>query len=651
VLLLRVLSQLTLAKKITIDDIEINIEDFTIGHLKEHIWKKNRNDFADIDPANLKLWKKYKVLIEKPHDEIDIKRELGGNELGGFELFLDIFPADYNPPRRHIHIIIQPPTPTGPVDVSKNFYVPFEMLYSTQKLDEAIDEKVCVLLVGHFQSGKTSILHYLSDNKKNHFYIQSSMLTDGFLHGLCKRLSLNLCSSIIDLNYEILKNYKGGEIVILIDEFDRFLLNSKDTGDTIDQMKELTKCVNDRGIEGIKSIVFAGSFSITTMLEDGLSQIKKVVRMSSQKDSLSQKKQTRECLEKLVGVPSSLNSAKTIEASDFTKEQHVLFYHDIQENRNLHFSEEVMDDIFGLTNGYAGLEGLLASLCIEYASNEEILDFNTWNNRFTEFIRNPTKKKINAVKHIEKYLTEPGNDSDITTQYYNHFIKDAKKLLERFLQKGTLQSSEIAEGDLIALVHLRAIGIIKSQGDRLEFTSNIILDLLSSSYYPFYRETLAKISSIDTPLDFLGKTLDLLKYIRYDVIFHSLAPNQHSFSEQTIQGELYALLHMAVSYPTYKIFHETRTLKNYAISGEIKSAIDQAIGYTKGREGVCCMLIFNFVPSNSKPDNYQFSFPNVVKLRDEIYFEIVYILYSKASRRAKILRNGMQAEKIPFALS
>ncbi|CAG8695948.1 21145_t:CDS:2, partial [Racocetra persica] len=432
------------------------------------------------------------------------------------------------------------------------------------------------------------------------------------------------------LNYEILKKYKE-EVVILIDEFDRFLISCKDAENEIDQITTLAKCINDGGMEGIKSIVFAGSFSITVVLGDRIPQTKQSIR-------ISQNEQANEYFQHPRGVLSSLNSAKTIEASDFTKEQHMLFYRNIQEDRNVHFSEEVVDDIFSITNGYAGLEGLLASLCIEYASNEQILDFNTWNYRFTEFIRNPTRKKINAVNHVEKYLSE--ND---TTQTYNPLIKGARKLLERFLQKGTLQSSEITDEDSIPLLHLRAIGIVKScDGHLLEFTSNLVLDILSSTYYPFYRDSLARIQSINTPSDFLEKALSLLKYIRHDVIFHSLASNHHSFSEQTIQGELYALLRMAMSYPTYKEYG-IECKVNKVSDTEIKSTTDQAIGYTKGREKVCCMFVFNFVPLDNRPENCQFFFPNVV------YFEIVYILYSKESKSAKIFRNGRQAKEIPFA--
>ncbi|CAB4478681.1 unnamed protein product [Rhizophagus irregularis] len=646
----------------------------TIGHLKGAIKEKKSVAFCNTDANDLKLWKVNIPESKKQeiYEGIDIKVKFGGEELDSdLKTIGHVF--EEQPPSEHIHILVQLPTPAttglkrpnseshfqnrrmrklvkteGPVDITKNFYVPFDILESTYKLEEAINEKVCVLLVGHFQSGKSSTLHYLSGTKENYFYIQASMLANGFLHGLCDQLSLNLCNNISEFDREIVQLYKK-QIVIMIDEFDRFLLNqNKSPVDTIDQMRELIKLVNDRGARGIKSVVFAGSFAITTILEDGSHQVKKVIEISSQESSqeLPQdnllddsllRKPTQSCLQKPEGVPSPLNSAKIIEASDFTKEQHIQFYYDIQENLNLRFNEKVVDDIYSLTNGYAGLEGLLASLCIQYGSNEETLEFNAWNDLFTEFIRNPTKKKISAVKHIEKYLSEPVNSSN------NHFIKDAKKLLERFLRKGTLHSSEINDEDLVAIVHLRAIGIIRDMGNEiLGFTSNIILDLLSDNYYPvFRRDALARIPHINSPQDFLR--------------------------------ELYALLRMAVSYPTYRIFRETRTLeksekkcdvwvcnnKEYGIEckvdkvseKEIKKAAEQAIGYTKGRDKVCGMFVFNFVPSDSKANNCQLFFPNVIKPRDDIYFETVHILYSKTSRSAQIFRNNMDKTEIPFALS
>uniref|UniRef100_U9SSU5 Uncharacterized protein n=1 Tax=Rhizophagus irregularis (strain DAOM 181602 / DAOM 197198 / MUCL 43194) TaxID=747089 RepID=U9SSU5_RHIID len=173
----------------------------------------------------------------------------------------------------------------------------------------------------------------------------------------------------------------------------------------------------------------------------------------------------------------------------------------------------------------------------------------------------------------------------------------------------------------IAIVHLCAIGIIKNQDNDYVFTSNIIFDLLSSTYYPFYNEvTLPKITVINSPQDFLMKVLDLLKHICHDVIFDPLATNQHSFSKAVIQGELYILLCVAVSYPLFKYGIECKV--NKVFDNEIKSANEQAIGYTEGQK----------------------------KPKKGIYFEMVHILYSQATRNAKILCNGMEDEEIQIII-
>jgi hypothetical protein len=54
----------------------------------------------------------------------------------------------------------------------------------------------------------------------------------------------------------------------------------------------------------------------------------------------------------------------------------------------------------------------------------------------------------------------------------------------------------------------------------------------------FQKDALARIPHINSPQDFLSKTLDLFRHIRYNEIFDPLSANQHSFSESTIQGEL-----------------------------------------------------------------------------------------------------------------
>uniref|UniRef100_U9T6F3 Uncharacterized protein n=2 Tax=Rhizophagus irregularis TaxID=588596 RepID=U9T6F3_RHIID len=209
----------------------------------------------------------------------------------------------------------------------------------------------------------------------------------GFFRGLCDLLFLNLCKNIIDFDKKNWEKYGEEMIVIMIDEFDQFLLNIHHQNDTVYQIDKLPQ------------------------------------ELSQESQYM---KQPHSCLQQPVGIfPSPLNSVKIID-------------------RNLDFSEKVVDDIYSCTNGYAGLEGLFASLCIEYASNKVVLDFSKWNERFTEFIRNPPKRKISAIKVIEKYLTENTDNNDNT----NTYIKDVRCLLEHFLQRESLPSSEFNDNDI-----------------------------------------------------------------------------------------------------------------------------------------------------------------------------------------------------------
>jgi hypothetical protein len=223
----------------------------------------------------------------------------------------------------------------GPVDVSENFCVPFGELDSTRILENTIAQNLCALLVGHFQSGKTSVLHYLSNTKANYFYVHSSKLLDGFLSGLCKLLSLNQCSNCASFCDALENKYKE-KIVILINEFDRFLFNSKKNKNLecmIDEIRELTKLISDKSI-GIKSIVYTDTYSIVAMLKDDISQIRKVIESASQEsigslsgddnlfgeESESKSLSYTSSLLEPEPIPSPLNSAKTIQASDFTRD-------------------------------------------------------------------------------------------------------------------------------------------------------------------------------------------------------------------------------------------------------------------------------------------------------------------------------------------
>ncbi|CAG8688759.1 11528_t:CDS:2 [Funneliformis mosseae] len=219
----------------------------------------------------------------------------------------------------------------GLVDVLENFCVLFEELDSTCILGDAITQNLCVFLVGHFQSEKTSVLYYLSNTKTNYFYVHSSKLLDGFL------------SSKKNKNLECM----------------------------IDEIRELTKLISNKSI-GIKSIIYTGTYSIVAMLKDGISQIRKFIWKESKSESLSHASKLLEP----EPISSPLNFAKIIQASDFTREQHMLFFKDIQEDRDIRINEDVLNDIYNITNSYSSLKKLLVSLYIEYSVNEKFLEFD-----------------------------------------------------------------------------------------------------------------------------------------------------------------------------------------------------------------------------------------------------------------------------------
>ncbi|CAB4419832.1 unnamed protein product [Rhizophagus irregularis] len=249
----------------------------------------------------------------------------------------------------------------GFVDIAKNFYVPLEVLESTRELEEAIDENVLAM---------------------------------GFFRGLCDLLSLNLCENIIDFDKKIGEKYGEEMIVIMIDEFDQFLLNIHHQNDTvyqIDKLRELIKLVSDRDTKGIKSIIFAGSFGMITMLENGDLKIK---------------------------------------------------------NRNLDFSEKVVDDIYSCTNGYAGLEGLFASLCIEYASNKVVLDFKLFLQRgslpSSEFNDSLILPKITVINSPQDFLTK-------VLDFLKHICHDV--IFDLLVTNQHSFSKAVIQGELYTLLH------------------------------------------------------------------------------------------------------------------------------------------------------------------------------------------------------
>ncbi|CAG8737437.1 10074_t:CDS:2, partial [Racocetra persica] len=104
-----------IAEKNIIGNIEISIDVLTVWHLKMLIWNRKQRALTDIDPDQLTLWKveglnegnrKWKIL-EKPHAEIDIKQEFGGEKLFSTMRFKEAFPGKL--PDNVVHVIVQLP--------------------------------------------------------------------------------------------------------------------------------------------------------------------------------------------------------------------------------------------------------------------------------------------------------------------------------------------------------------------------------------------------------------------------------------------------------------------------------------------------------------------------------------------------------------
>ena len=80
-----------------------------VSHLKDAIKAKNPQTFANVDPKDLKLWKK-----EIPDDQDDLLSNLILNDEP--ELLATREIGDYwteKPPKRNIHVIVEPPESTA----------------------------------------------------------------------------------------------------------------------------------------------------------------------------------------------------------------------------------------------------------------------------------------------------------------------------------------------------------------------------------------------------------------------------------------------------------------------------------------------------------------------------------------------------------
>jgi hypothetical protein len=91
-----------------------------ISFLKEEIKKKKENDFRDIDPDNLVLWKveipakdeRLKQLMSNAKTNIaSIAEDLDAKFLDPMLKITEYFPKTYEPKEEYVHILVQ--TPSG----------------------------------------------------------------------------------------------------------------------------------------------------------------------------------------------------------------------------------------------------------------------------------------------------------------------------------------------------------------------------------------------------------------------------------------------------------------------------------------------------------------------------------------------------------
>ncbi|CAB5381763.1 unnamed protein product [Rhizophagus irregularis] len=127
---------IVVADEIPIDNSSVPISDFNVGLLKKHIWKEisKKFDGYGVEPNDLNLWKaeipiseENDKVLKNPEVEYIIQAFKAFNlkKLRSGDMFLDeeVFPDDYAPPRRHIHILVQPPSPaTTGKRKAENFY-------------------------------------------------------------------------------------------------------------------------------------------------------------------------------------------------------------------------------------------------------------------------------------------------------------------------------------------------------------------------------------------------------------------------------------------------------------------------------------------------------------------------------------------------
>ncbi|RUS34373.1 hypothetical protein BC938DRAFT_480904 [Jimgerdemannia flammicorona] len=238
-------------------------------------------------------------------------------------------------------------------------------------------------------------------------------------------------------------SYKS-PVVLMLDEFDSYLLRGPHVAKGLQSLAELVNAVRNGRLKMIRSIVCAGRFTLSQLTSE-------------------------------LTLQSPWNDSNIIEASNFSKENHQHFFRVIENETGRRFAPDIVEDIFSRIQGDAGFEGIFASKCIEWVANTEdgTLRLQQFLPRVIDFTRT---EKFEVVNHVQSRLdTKGGRRTPLMVTTNN--------LLVRFLHVGFLSNDSIRQHESDALTYLRGLGIIKKDGDRYSFSSNLLFDLLLDKFY------------------------------------------------------------------------------------------------------------------------------------------------------------------------
>jgi hypothetical protein len=487
---------------------------------------------------------------------------------------------------------------------------------------------------------------------------------------------------LFDIDFFLEKEYLGKKVVFLLDEFDFILYYHNPI--VFERIKAFVKCVSDKGTKSVYSVTCCGTYAVSMVLYENITQTCAVP--AAAEGTLSSSVQHKVCINPspmpiTITHPLSINPpwncSTVINVDAINHSQHIQFFREISENYNIYIDNSLVDYIYSRTTGHAGFEGSSAAKIVSLGSVKCSINLAEFQkhaeSRYAPLEGAVENKIIDIIKqHVE-------SDNNALTDEAKAINNSVKEFLLTFLEHGGHIPGSMLEHILRdnhnirtkAIIKLQALGILSADKYKYgySFTCPLILDVISKYYYPRIipsNEQYA-LKEIDGCL-LAPAIINGIKYFHQHIITDKLVANKYSFAEAIIQGELYAILRDLVAYPDYHVLCETRVTENRreaydiwikngteyglelkvaAVSEEdIKDTIQQAIKYSQTRKPKEMYLI-NFYPDSSHIIN---PFPvNETALPTQSRFEVIHIAYNLDSKKACIVRQNSKIE-VPFCV-